>query len=112
MINLLEDVVDLKFQYRVGRNLCLTHLKILRHLIDSPGYVRTHELVQAIYCDREDGGPLCANDNIRIYISHLKKSLKPGFCIESSKTLGYRLVIREEDFIRILALRVADSLAA
>lgn len=55
--------------------------------------VSTNDLIDSVYGDREDGGPLCANKSIHTKICHLRKKLaNTPFRIITNGTSGYRLI--------------------
>ncbi len=53
---------------------------ILRELIDHE-YTNNERLIDQLYGDREDGGPLCAVRCIDQYLFHLRRKLIPGWSI-------------------------------
>ena len=96
MFSLLEDVADLpplhmKASPRHDR-------VVLRHLMETPGWVSTKEIEDLIWGDEEDGGPLESAVSIAVVMHHLRRCLKDGFEIESEMgrgSRGYRLVVDE-----------------
>ena len=90
MLNLLKDFLHHPLQTRRrGR-------RILRHLIDSSHLVTFEELIDLIWGHQEDGGPLTAENGLKVEISQIRKNLKPGVRIKSYFGRGYRLEITKE----------------
>lgn len=58
----------------------VTEARILRELIDKP-YATTNDLANAVYCDREDGGPDTAESLIKKFVAGLRPKLRTPFCI-------------------------------
>lgn len=54
---------------------------ILRDLIDHE-YTTNERLIEQIWGDREDGGPLCPKVAIGVYICRLRKKLHPWWGIK------------------------------
>ncbi|WP_164743056.1 winged helix-turn-helix domain-containing protein [Mesorhizobium sp. Z1-4] len=69
---------------------------IVRRLAWRPGlFVGTAELVDYVYRDDPDGGPLDANKCIQIAITRYRQQLEPlGWEIKTRFGRGYRLMIR------------------
>lgn len=107
MIVLLEDVINTANMNKISNTK-----SILRHLIDSPRWISIDELIDVLYADREDGGPMYCRDNVVYIIFCLRKRLKPGLSIEASGSGFYRLVVTPEKLEEILLKGVAETLAA
>ena len=87
---LLEDYLTrplTKYEYLQAR--------VLRHLIDNPGWVPRYSIAEKI-CD-EDGGALNWSSNLSIAVKRLREKLKPEWTISCWDAIGYRLWLAEED---------------
>ena len=87
---LLEDYLTrplTKYEYLQAR--------VLRHLIDNPGWVPRYSIAEKI-CD-EDGGALNWSSNLSIAVKRLREKLKPEWTISCWDAIGYRLWLSEED---------------
>ena len=108
MFALLEDVADLpplhmKASPRHDR-------VILRHLMDTGGWVSTSEIADVVWGPDEDGGPLNTGDSIAVVVLCIRKKLRPGFHIESQMgrgSFGYRLTVDEEVVLDLVAKALA-----
>lgn len=70
---------------RVTRDMA----RVLRRLLEAPGVtVTTADLLEALYGDREDGGPDGAEAVLHQYVSRLRREL-PAEAIDTLR--GYRL---------------------
>lgn len=55
--------------------------------------VHTSNLVDFIYQDEEDGGPLTADRTIHVHVTKARQRIKPhGWTIEEERYRGYKLV--------------------
>ena len=81
-----------------GRTPMIT---IARSLASSPGsWVSSDALVEAIYGDDPEGGPLSAHDTMRSSIKRLRSKLEQAnipLVILGQHSKGYRLVMRSEN---------------
>lgn len=107
MIVLLEDVIN-----TANMDQTSNRKNILRHLMDSPGWIGMDELINVLYSDREDGGPLYCRDGVAYIIFCLRGRLNPGYAIEASGSGFYRLVVTPEKLEECLLKGVAETLAA
>lgn len=54
--------------------------------------VKYREIIEALWGDDEDGGPLCAENAVRVYVWKLNKKLRPlGWQVRGRHTVGYKL---------------------
>lgn len=87
-----------------------TARRLLRKLIDSGQPVTVDELIDALWGHCSDGGPLTAENNVKVYISRLRKNLRPGVRIISDQNRRYVLEISREFAERTLLDTVAKKL--
>jgi hypothetical protein len=67
--------------------------QILRHLIDySFRPIQCGELVQTIYGNDPEGGPLFASEQMKVQICNIRKKLKPYYYIKARWGFGYQLM--------------------
>ncbi len=86
---LLDDVTDLSFRYYRGR--VAAQAVILRELIDNDRAF-IERLINCVWGQDADGGPLCAQRIIHLHVSHLRKRLRPGWRIRNVHGQAYELV--------------------
>lgn len=65
---------------------------VLECLLENDGVATQDELIDALWGDDPDGGPLCVEEIVRQYIHCLRKHLKPGYDIHNVFNHSYRLV--------------------
>lgn len=76
-----------------GKVLPRNQFMIFERLHRSRGmFVPTDHLINRLYADDIDGGPLDARKTISVLICYLRKRLPPGWAIENVWGRGYRLV--------------------
>lgn len=77
-----------------GVDLTRMERDIVLRLSQAQGsYVRTGDLVDFIYGDDEDGGPMCADRVVRVAIWKARRAISGvGWTIAARRHLGYRLV--------------------
>lgn len=110
MITLLEDVADLPPVCWPKNARC--DRIILRSLIDAQGWVSRSRLVDAIWGDREDGGPENTRNILDVRVCYLRRQLRPGFHIESDHNHHLRLAVEQDTLEQLMLKRVAGTLAA
>ena len=70
-------------------------LKLLRYLKEREGRWCTHEqIISALYYDRPGDAP--GSRIVSVYISKLRKKLKPGWSIQTKRRIGYKLQVEEQ----------------
>lgn len=74
---------------------------VLTALSVSPMALTWRDLSEILYSDREDGGPLYANTNIRLFIKNLRS--KRGLQIECGPRRAYRLTDADRAKLREIA---------
>lgn len=79
-----------------GRRITVSHLlsRVLYRIMCGPGYVSLRELVEWVYADRIDSGPLKADSCVRRYVNVLRATFerhKMPIVIKTKYTFGYEL---------------------
>jgi len=98
---LLLEVIEVPDAYRHDHRIGPHAKQVLRHLMDNFGrHVTNDELIHVLYGHDDEGGPLTAENIIRLHVTHLRKRLRPGWSIENVRHKCYQLVYREPRELR------------
>ena len=87
MFVLLEDVAD--FRRRPGKKPTRSR-RVLRHLMDSPGWVSRDEIEDLIWGEDYAGGPDNISKALDLTMWRIRRLLYPGFYVERRKGFGVR----------------------
>lgn len=81
---------DMRVHLASGQEPSPMQAEILR-IVERFGPIQTDRIVNLLYSDRPDGGPLTAAKNIHVHIHKINRRLGPTITWDSA---GYRLVNR------------------
>lgn len=99
MFVLLEDVAD--FSRRPGKKPTRSR-RVLRHLMDSPGWVSRDEIEGLIWGDDESGGPENVSKALDLTVWRLRKHLYPGFHIDRIQYHHFRFTFDETAILGVV----------
>lgn len=89
----LADLLDL-FTDR-GSHLSLTEARLILALKGRSGSVSFDSLIDTLWGDDPDGGPLSARDELKVMASHCRKRIKKAglpWKIQNTYGFGYRFI--------------------
>lgn len=83
------------------------HMRVIAWRLTEGRCVSVGELVQALYGNRQDGGPLYADNGITVRVAHVRQALRPhGITI--GVRYGFGWFVQPEDVDRLRALLAGE----